>query len=259
MSILFENLKFSQFEIFSELIHAVSPRCFKNDQGEIEELSFQDNDKPGKAKEHLKWFLGSIEIEKNNLFSVNQVHGDKVFILDDKNLTFSEVGKISADAVITQLTAKPIGVFTADCLPILVYDPCLKVIGAIHAGRKGTEQNITFKAIRKMVEVYGSQPQELFVGFGPAIGGCCYEVDEDCIRPFKDLFPDKKSLFRSGLSGGYFLDLIAVNKVECQRAGVLPKNIFSMGHCTFCSPRNLYSYRREGKTGRILTAIMLGS
>jgi YfiH family protein len=257
MNTLFESLKFSEFEIFSELIHAVSPRCFENDEGEIEEFSFQGNDETGKAKEHLKHFLESIKIKINNLYLVNQVHGDKVFILDDSNLTFSEVAKISADAVITQLPEKPIGVFTADCLPILVYDPRLKVIGAIHAGRKGTEKNIFYKVIREMARVYGSRPEELIAGFGPAIGGCCYEVGEDCIRPFKDLFPDEKSLFRFDLSGSYFLDLIAVNKLEGQKAGLLPENIFSMRHCTFCSTKNLYSYRREGKTGRILTTIML--
>ena len=257
MNILFEKLKFSEFEMFSELIHAVSPRCFENDQGEMEEFSFHGNDKPSKAKEHVKWFLKTIGIEKTNLFLVNQVHSDKVFVLDDPNFTFSEVEKISADALITQLPEKPIGVFTADCLPILVYDPRLKVIGAIHAGRKGTAKSIIFKVIREMVRVYGSRPEELVVGFGPAIGGCCYEVGKDCVQPFEELFPDEKGLFQFGLSGKYFLDLIAANKMEGQKAGLLPENIFSMGHCTCCSNQNLYSYRREGKTGRILTTIML--
>ena len=53
MNILFESLKFNEFEIFSKLIHAVSPRCFENDEGEIEEFSFQGNDETGKAKEHV--------------------------------------------------------------------------------------------------------------------------------------------------------------------------------------------------------------
>ena len=259
MNILLEKLKFAQFEMFPELIHAVSPRCFENDQGEIEEFSFQGNDESGKSKEHVKWFLESIGIENGSLFLVNQVHGDEIFILEDQDFACSEVRKISADALLTQLHGKPIGIFTADCLPILVYDPRLKVIGAIHAGRRGSAQSIILKVVREMVRVYGSRPEELVAGFGPAIGGCCYEVGEDCIQPFKELFPDEKSLFRFGLSGNYFLDLIAVNKVEGEKAGLLPGNIFSMDHCTCCSTRNLYSYRREGKTGRILTTIMLRS
>ena len=133
----------------------------------------------------------------------------------------------------------------------------LKVIGAIHAGRMGSAQSIILKVVREMVLVYGSRPAELVAGIGPAIGGCCYEVDEDCIKPFKELFPDEKGLFRSGLSGNYFLDLVAVNKVDGEKAGLLPENIFSMNHCTCCSARDLFSYRREGKTGRILTTIML--
>lgn len=257
MNTLLEKLKFGQFEIFPELIHAVSPRCFENNKGEIEEFFFQGNDEPGKAEEHLEWFLKSIGIDSCNLFLVNQVHGDKIFILDDPGFAFSEVRKIPADALLTQLPEKPIGIFTADCLPILVYDPHLKVIGAIHAGRNGSSKSIVLKVVAEMVRVYGSRPDELLMGVGPAIGGCCYEVGEDCIQPFKELFPDEKGLFRFGKSGNYFLDLIAVNKMEGEKAGILPENIFTMDHCTCCSTRNLYSYRREGKTGRILTTIML--
>lgn len=257
MNILLEKLKFTQFNVFPELIHAVSPRCFENDHGKIEEFSFQGNDESGDDKDHIKYFLESIGIENRSLFLVNQVHGDNIFILNNSDITSGEVKKISADALLTQMPGKPIGIFTADCIPVLVYDPRLKVIGAIHAGRKGSEQGIVLKVVREMIRVYGSRPAELVAGFGPAIGGCCYEVGEDCIQPFKELFPNEKNLFRSGLSGNYFLDLVAVNKVDGIKAGLLPVNIFSMDHCTCCSTRNLFSYRREGKTGRILTTIML--
>lgn len=257
MSFLLEKLKFSQFDVFPELVHAVSPRCFENDCGGVEEFSFQNNEETGKDRDHINRFLKSLGIENRNLFLVNQVHGDKVFILDDPEISFSAVKKISADALLTQIPGKPIGVFTADCLPILVYDPRLKVIGAIHAGRAGSAQSIVLKVVKEMARVYGSRPAELVVGIGPAIGGCCYEVDEDCVLPFKELFPGEKGLFRPDLSGKYFLDLVAVNKVEGEKAGLLSENIYSMNHCTCCSTRNLYSYRREGKTGRILTTIML--
>ena len=257
MSTLLQKLKFDQFEKFPELTHAVSPRCFKNDQGEIEEFSFQSNDQTGKSDSHLNLFLKSLGIENQNLFCVNQVHGDNIFLLDDPDLTFNEVRKISADALLTHIPGNPIGIFTADCLPVLVYDPRLKVIGAIHSGRRGSAQSIVLKVVREMGRVYGSRPAELVMGIGPAIGGCCYEVGEDCIQPFKDLYPYEKGLFEVGLKGNYFLDLIAVNKVEGIKAGLLSENIFSMDHCTCCSSRNLFSYRREGKTGRILTTIML--
>jgi polyphenol oxidase len=257
MNILLEKLKFGQFETFPELAHAVSPRCFENDQGGIEEFSFRNNGGYGKTKEHVKWFLESIGIENCGLFLVNQVHSDKIFILDDPNLTCDEAKKISADALLTQIHGKPIGIFTADCLPILLYDPRLKVIGAIHAGRRGSEQNLLFKVVGEMARVYGCRPAELLAGFGPAIGGCCYEVDEDCVQPFKELFSAEKGWFWPGPAGKYFLDLIAVNKMAGEKAGLLPENIFSMDHCTCCSTRNLYSYRREGETGRILTTIML--
>lgn len=258
MSILFEKLRFGQFEAFSELAHAISPRCFENDQGETEEFCFRKNNGAlGKTKKHVEWFLESIGMENRSLFLVDQIHSDNIFILDDANLSVSEAGKISADALLTKIPGKPIGIFTADCLPILIYDPRLKVIGAIHAGRKGSEQSILFKVVEEMSQVYGSRPAELIVGFGPAIGGCCYEVAADCVEPFKELFSDEKAWLRSGLSGKCFLDLIALNKMQGEEAGLRPENIFSMDQCTCCSTQNLFSYRREGETGRILTTIML--
>jgi len=257
MNILLKKLKFNQFETFPELFHAISPRCFKNDRDEIEDFCFLGNDDFGKTKDHLRVFLESVGITNSSLFFVNQVHGDKIFILNDADLTFSEAMKNSADALLTHIPGKPIGVFTADCLPILIYDPQLKVIGAIHAGRKGSVKGILFKVVREMGRVYGSRPEDLLAGFGPAIEGCCYEVGEDCVQPFKKMFPDERGWLRSGLSGKYFLDLIAVNKMEGKKAGLLPENIFSMDRCTCCSTPKMYSYRREGKTGRILSTIML--
>jgi polyphenol oxidase len=256
-NVLLKKFKFNQFETYSELVHAVSPRCFENDQGEVEENSFQRKEGFGKNNFHVKCFLESIGIANGDLFFVNQVHGDKIFILDDANLTNDDTIKISADALLTHIPEKTIGVFTADCLPILIYDPRLKVIGAIHAGRKGSEQSILFKVVKEMDRVYGSRPEELIAGIGPAIGGCCYEVDADCVQPFIKRFPGEMDWCRTGLPGKYYLDLIAVNKMEGEKAGLLKENIFSMDHCTCCSPENFFSYRREGKTGRILTAIML--
>jgi polyphenol oxidase len=254
---LFKKFKFNQFETFSELIHAVSPRCFTNERGETEEFSFRGKDEFGKSNFHVELFLESIGITNSKLFLVNQIHSDKIFILDDANLASNESVKVSADALLTHLSGKPLGIFTADCLPVLIYDPRVKVIGAIHAGRKGSEQSIILKVIREMERVYGSRPEELLAGIGPAIGGCCYEVDEDCIQPFMKMFPGKIDWFREGLPGKYFLNLMAINKMQGEHAGLLRENIFSMHHCTCCSTQNLFSYRREGKTGRILTTIML--
>jgi polyphenol oxidase len=257
LNAVLKKLKINQFETYPKLIHAISPRCFENQCGESEEFSFRGNDESGKTNSHVTRFLESIGITNSSLFCVNQVHSDKVFILNDANITSNEVMKVSADAVVTHIPGKPIGVFSADCLPILIYDPRLKVIGAVHAGRKGSEQGILLNVVREMGRVYGSCPEDLIAGFGPAIGGCCYEVEEDCVQPFKNKFPDEEGWLRPGLPGKYFLDLIAVNKMEGKRAGLLPKHIFSMDHCTCCSASKMFSYRREGKTGRILTTIML--
>jgi polyphenol oxidase len=259
VNVLLEKIKIKQLETFPKLIHGISPRCFKNHKDEIVEFNFLKGDENKKTKDHLKIFLESIGVKNCNIYIVNQTHSDKILLLDDSFSSPQESRKIEADALLTNIPGRPIGIFTADCLPVLVYDPEHDVIGAIHAGRKGSEQNIVFKVVEEMGRVYGSRPEELIAGFGPAIGVCCYEVEEDCMLPFKNLSFDKESWFRPGLPGKYFIDLIEVNKMQCEGAGLLKENIFPMNHCTCCSVANMYSYRREGKTGRILTAIMLRS
>ena len=259
MNVLLENIKIKQLETFVELFHGISPRYFKNDKEEIVEFEFLNKEESGQAEDHLKIFLESIGVKDGSIYLVNQTHSDKVLLLDDSFSSPQESKKVEADALLTNIPNKPIGVFTADCLPILIYDPRQSVIGVIHAGRRGSEQGIVFKVVEEMDRAYGSKPEELVVGFGPAIGGCCYEVDESCILPFKKFSFDKESWCRPGASGKYFLDLIEVNKMQCERAGLHRGNIFPVNHCTCCSLSGMYSYRREGETGRILTAIMLRS
>jgi polyphenol oxidase len=252
-------VKINRFDKFQNLIHASSPRYFQNAADEIEQYDFVGRDSSEKQKEHLFRFMETFQLENSLPFLINQIHSDEIFILKDKSQTREQVSKINADAIMTHLSGIPIGIFTADCIPVILYDPKLHVAAVIHAGREGTSQNIINKSIMAMRREYGSELQDLVAGLGLGIGGCCYEIDENCLNSFENKIPFEPPFVKSKRNGKFMLDLFAVNEQQAIDAGLLPENILRSEECTFCSPMNYFSYRREGQAGRILTFIMLQS
>jgi polyphenol oxidase len=252
-------VEINRFNKFPNLIHASSPRYFKNVADETEQYDFVERDSSEKTTEHLLRFMKTFQLENSLPFLINQMHSDEIFILKDKSRTREQVSKINADAIMTHLSGIPIGIFTADCIPVLLYDPKLHVAAAIHAGREGTSRYIVNKSIMAMRREYGCEPQDLVAGLGVGIGGCCYEIDENCLNSFENKIPFEPPFVKSKGNGKFLLDLFAVNEQQGIDAGLLPENIILSEECTFCSPMNYFSYRREGQTGRILTFIMLQS
>jgi len=240
----------------SGLVHAFSQRNYERENDTIGELKFSVGSQSMRL--HLRWFLRSIGINRDEVFLVRQVHGDEVYELKGAS-SCAQVADVPADAIITQLLGVPIGILTADCIPVVVYDSRLGVAGVIHAGRKGTAQKIVSKTIRKMQKLFASNPQDILAGMGPGIGVCCYEVSADCIEPFKKNYPGWAEFVQPLSSGKFMLDLFSANVEDAKMAGLEPGHIFHTGICTSCQVKRFFSYRREGTTGRMLTVAMLTS
>lgn len=239
------------------LVHGTSPRHGQTEEGRTELLDLGLSADADGTHRRRQWFLRSLRIDTREIYLVRQVHGERVFVLDDPALPADAIVTMEADALVTRLEDRPIAVLTADCIPIVVYDPEKRVVGVIHAGRKGTAQNIFSKTVAVFKNEYGSRPENLLVGLGPGIGRCCYEVEENCIIPFRETF-DETDSFVTRLTGGkYLLDLFAANEADGRRAGVRPENMFRSGRCTACENDRLFSYRKEGPTGRMMTLAML--
>jgi YfiH family protein len=209
--------------------------------------------------EHQKIFLHSLGVEKGVLFRVKQVHGNHVYVLKDANICDSKDTHCEADAIITHVLDCPIMVLTADCVPIIIYDPIRHVAGIVHAGRIGTQKQILTKTIEALSREYDSNPKDLIVGMGPAIRGCCYEVDEPCAQPFVKKSASYLEFVKKTLKNKFYLDLPQINRIEGYEAGVLMNNIHIEGPCTSCENYRWYSYRKEGRTGRLMTMVMLQS
>jgi len=182
-----------------------------------------------------------------------QVHGDSVEFID----SIAEISP-QADAIITTTPGIYPAIKTADCLPILLLDPVHRLAAAIHAGWRGTVLRITRKVLRLMKSRFGTDPTDLVAALGPAIGPCCYEVDEVVLKPFRETIPEAeqfivKSESRDTSRESHRLDLRGANRLELIREGVPTSNIRSADLCTCCNPALFFSYRRDGvKSGRHL-------
>lgn len=199
-------------------------------------------------------FLGSLDLDYRDLVCARQIHSAGVcrVTAQDKGrgAQLYESSLADTDALIIDTRNLPLAVFTADCLSVFLYDPVKPAIGLIHAGWRGSKEHITLKTLQRMQEIFGTDPACLRAGFGPAIGACCYEVNQE-VRPY----------FTDGLvkrNNRTYLDLIAVNRKELLDAGVEPDSLIEDSVCTSCHNDSFFSYRKEGKAcGRIMSVMML--
>jgi len=194
-------------------------------------------------------------IKADRVVTVNQVHGDVVVIVDDHSYRLMHTRE--ADAMITSTPGIAIGVETADCAPILLMDPTVPAIAAVHAGWRSTVKNIVRKTVMRMHDRLGSDPTQLIGAFGPAIGSECYEVDEPVMRPLREAFSFWKDVASPRGNEKWSLDLVKANRIELLQSGLQEKNIHSLGMCTSCRRDLFYSFRAEGRTGRMLSIVMI--
>lgn len=191
----------------------------------------------------------------------HQIHGCKVGVVDARHCSAECFD--GYDALITDLPLA-IGVKTADCIPVLLYDPVHKAVAAIHAGWRGTVGKIVMHAISKMVSTYHTDPHDLRAVIGPGIGMDTFQVGEEVSRFFRDAGIPADICWRwdgspeqGSMKGGHHIDLKATNKWLLMSEGVLEENIFISDIDTFVDSR-FFSARREGlECGRAITVIKL--
>ena len=193
----------------------------------------------------------------------HQVHGSRIAIIDRPDLTREELE--GYDAFITDLPGVAIGVRTADCVPVLLYDPVHRVIAAVHSGWKGTVLKISKSTISLMEERFGTRAADLQAVIGPAIGPDSFQVGEEVVEKFRDAgFPMPMIWsFRgtgdgSPMSGGDHIDLFKANRWILESCGIPPESIRVHAIDTYQDP-SFFSARREGvHCGRNINAIRMG-
>ncbi|MBI3815898.1 MAG: peptidoglycan editing factor PgeF [Nitrospinae bacterium] len=192
------------------------------------------------------------------VFTVKQVHGDSICVIDSPLTTHHSSLQIEADAIITNMKSLPIGVFTADCLPVILADVKGRAVGIVHAGRVGISLEISKKTVNKMKDLFDIKSQDIIAAIGPGISECCYEVDDSCINPFKEKFSYWKDIAIKKDDEKWMLDIKKANRMQLIEAGLKQETIFTTEFCTSCHNDRFFSYRREGKNaGRMLTFVAI--
>lgn len=186
-----------------------------------------------------------------------QTHGDRIRRIREPRAEGWEnlSSAAEADALITNLPNMVLTILTADCVPILLYDPVQGAIGAVHAGWKGSKAKILPQTIEAMRRAYRSQVQDIRIAIGPAIGQCCYEVGVEVAGHFESY---GGAIQMGNRERRYMLDLKEVNRLQASACGILPANTEVTKLCTSCSRDRFFSYRAEqGCSGRFISAIAL--
>jgi YfiH family protein len=158
---------------------------------------------------------------------------------------------IDADAVVTR-AAQPIGVVTADCIPVLAATADGRAVAAIHAGWRGLAAGVIEAGIDALRREAPSQPLRAVVG--PHIGPCCYEIDAPVLNALRHFDADLDAAATHSRPGHHLLDLGALARAALLRAGVSPREIGALSSsCTSCDVERFHSYRRDGpRAGRLV-------
>ena len=212
----------------------------------------------------------------DSLVTLRQMHSDIVHIFSD-----ASAQPPRGDAALCRRVGWLLGIQTADCVPILMVDPRRRVVGAVHAGWRGTLARVVVKSLGRMRLAFGTQPRDVIAALGPAIGSCCYEVGPEVVEAFAGQFALAAKWFEGPferlatgeepnplpwltmLPPGHEpaperarLDLRVANRWQLLDAGVKPGNIAVSSLCTGCRSDLFFSYRKEGATtGRMMNVI----
>ncbi len=186
------------------------------------------------------------EAQPDRVATLRQIHGCRVRHVGEAR------PKVDGDGLVTDRPGSLVGIWTADCVPVHVVARRARVAAALHCGWRGTAAGMIPTALGLLERRWNVTPREIEVALGPAIGGCCYEVGEEVRSAFISRAGGQLgNVGFTSREGQLSLDLREFLAAELTLSGV--PSVVRVGPCTACRTDLLYSFRREGKTGRQLS------
>lgn len=207
-------------------------------------------DDAGHIAQNLHALATLLDIPDNHIVMPHQVHGTEVRRIDAPQQEIIE----GVDAVMTDVPQLCIGVSTADCIPIIIYDEAHHAACAVHAGWRGTVQRIVRVAVEAMCKTYGSLPSQMKAVIGPGISLESFEVGDEVYQQFADAGFDMSAISRRFAK--WHIDLPMCNRLQLEETGVT--DIYMSDICTYQQASDYFSARRLGiNSGRIFTGVMV--
>ncbi|MDE5969492.1 MAG: peptidoglycan editing factor PgeF [Muribaculaceae bacterium] len=197
------------------------------------------------CRRQLAEFCG---VGMDEIVQCRQTHSADVYVLEQVGLPAEQ--RYGYDAIVTRLKNVVIGINTADCVPVVLFDEVAGVIAAIHAGWRGAVAGIAVNALKKMVEI-GAKVENVKGYFGPSIGECCFEVGEEVASCFPEEFVTRQE------GENPHVNLSGFVKRQLENEGVKAETLILNDNCTRCNQSRYFSARALGiDSGRIFTFIM---
>jgi polyphenol oxidase len=203
---------------------------------------------PGKSTAgNRKELFKILNVNSDNVFYPYQIHMDDVIYIDKNKFgkgALSLENSLKGDACYTDLNNVLLMITWADCIPVLLFEPINKIIGAVHSGWKGTKLNIVSKTINQ-IRSLSKKRGEIFAAVGPGIRSCCYKVGKEFLDYFD--FKNNQEFFRNE-NNELFFDLSLFVYDQIINTGIKKENIDFFGKCTACSINpEFFSCRKDGK------------
>jgi hypothetical protein len=212
-------------------------------------VSYDTKDEAWKVRENLRRIRAALA--SPSLLYARQVHGSTILTLHqrppvDPDRPYPLAG---IDGFVSGVPGLAMMIKVADCQAVLLFDRRRQVAAAVHAGWRGSAQDLPGKAVRVMMREFRCRPTDIVAGISPSLGPCCAEF-----RNWRTELPE--SFLTYEVRPTYF-DFWAISRAQLMEAGIPGENIEIAGLCTRCHPEVFYSYRGEGRTGRFAVTIGL--
>ena len=223
-------------------------------------LGVNRGDEPGRVRENFHRFCTALGTNPAAIVKNHQVHSTLVRAVTREDLCSSPElpAPVDADGLVTDIPGLCLTIFSADCIPVLLYDPVRQVIAAAHAGWRGTAQGIAARAVERMVEDYHCRPGDILAAIGPGISPCCFETHADVPEGLRrglgqEAEPCIRPLSREGK---FSVDLKGANRHWLERAGLLAEHIAVSDACTACNGTDFWSHRLLGNRRGSMAAMI---
>jgi len=225
------------------------PHCFTTRYGGVStgaqaslNLAFCASDTMENVEKNLRILGEALGFDPQKLVMTRQTHSDTVRVVTEKDaIGFCHRDYPECDALVTADPGVTLLVFTADCTPLLFYDPVTGAVGAAHAGWRGTAKAIGVKTVEAMTRHFGCKPENIRAAIGPNIAQCHFETDADVPQAMRAAFGDEVERYIEKRGEKYHLDLKGINALALSRAGV--RHIEISEECTYCQNQRFWSHR----------------
>ena len=253
---------FPMLEAQPWLNHACSTRLGGVSRGIFSSmnLGLRTEDDPRHVRENFRLFAAAAGFSYDSLTLSQQSHTDTIRIIaqaERGNGLSCPSAYTDVDGLATALPGITLVVNHADCQPLLFADPKKRVVGAVHAGWRGTAKGIGMRMVEQLGREYGCAPADILVGIGVGIGVCCYEVGPEVREAFLP-WPANNVYLQAKANGKYQLNLAEANRQILLAQGVQPEHISVAGLCTACQNELFFSHRfTKGRRGSLVSAIAI--